>query len=103
MNGKLFRRLAPVALVLVGGVLATPASAQVNCNAAPHGQARANCYAREAQIWREQSRLQNDIARQQYQQHQQIGRALRHAPLIGRYAAPAWNAPRTIYNFRNRR
>lgn len=81
--------------------MAECAAAQVNCNALPHGAARANCYGREAQIYRQQSQDYGNIAQQQYRQHQQIGRALRHAPLIGRYAAPAWNAPRYFNNFRN--
>lgn len=82
--------------------LAASASAQVNCNVLPHGQGRANCYGREAQIWRDQARAYNDIAAQQYRQHQQIGQALGAAPLIGKYAAPAWNAPRYGYDAYNR-
>lgn len=100
MNSKAY------ALVLAAIIGATSisttdtASAQVNCNVLPHGQARASCYGREAQIWRQQSDAYNAIARQQYGQHEQIGQALRYAPLIGRYAAPAWNAPRYYYTYR---
>ena len=57
----------------------------------------------EAQIYRQQSQAYNNIAQQQYRQHQQIGQALRYAPYIGRYAAPAWNAPRYVYDYRTRR
>jgi hypothetical protein len=53
--------------------IAEGAVAQVNCNVLPHGAGRANCYGREAQIWRQQSQAYNGIAQQQYRQHQQIG------------------------------
>jgi len=84
-------------------VFADAASAQVNCNVLPHGAGRANCYGRQAQIYREQSAAYNAIAQQQYRMHQRVGTALGYAPLIGRYAAPAWNAPRYIYTYRHGR
>jgi hypothetical protein len=90
---------AALATILVIGDGA-PASAQVNCNAAPHGPARARCYGQLSQMWAEQSRNYNNIARDQYRQHQQIGRVLGRAPLVGRYAGPAWNAPRAAYQLR---
>ena len=92
-------KLAAIAMLALAST-AEGAAAQVNCNVLPHGTARANCYGREAQIYRQQSQAYNGIAQQQYRQHQQIGRALRAAPLIGRYAAPAWNAPRYVYTDR---
>ncbi len=90
-----------IAIITVCSLIATnEASAQVNCNVLPHGQARANCYARESQIYQQQSQYYNGIAQDQYRQHQQIGRVLRQAPIFGGYAAPAWNAPRYIHNYR---
>jgi hypothetical protein len=86
---------AAVGLTAVGA-----ASAQVNCNVLPHGPQRASCYGREAQIYRQQALQYNAIARQQYQSHALVGAALARTPLIGRYAAPAWNVPRTIYGLR---
>lgn len=76
-------QLAAAAL-LATAAMTEGATAQVNCNALPHGAARANCYGREAQIYRQQSQDYGNIAQQQYRQHQQIGRALRrtaHRPL----------------------
>jgi hypothetical protein len=93
--------LAAAVIALAAFAGAENATAQVNCNVLPHGQARANCYGREAQIYRQQAQNYNDIANQQYRVHQQVGTALRAAPLIGRYAAPAWNAPRYVYNSHN--
>jgi hypothetical protein len=76
------------------------ASAQVNCSAGRTSQIRAWCYQQSAQIYRQQSQAYANIARQQYQTHVNVGRYIGYAPLIGRYAAPAWNAPRAIYNMR---
>lgn len=76
------------------------ASAQVNCGVLPHGPARASCYGRESQIYREQSQQYYGIAQQQYRVHQNVGNAIRHVPIVGHYAAPAWNAPRYYYNYR---
>ena len=95
--------IATSSVAMVTMLVCQSAAAQVNCNSAPHGQARANCYNRESQIYAEQSRNYNSIARDQFRQHQQVGQALRRAPLIGQYAAPAWNAPRYIYQYRNGR
>ena len=81
-------------------VTAGAASAQVNCNVLPHGSARANCYGQQAQIYRQQAQQYNAIAQQQYRVHQNVGTVIGRAPLIGRYAGPAWNAPRYIYNYR---
>jgi hypothetical protein len=81
-------------------VTADTASAEVNCGAASTHAMRVWCYQQSAQIYRQQSQMYNDIAQQQYRQHQQIGQALRYAPYIGRYAAPAWNVPRYIYDYR---
>lgn len=92
-----------MALVLFGVMAVAadsqPGQAQVNCGVLPHGQQRAACYGREAQIYRQQANQYNRIAQQQYQQHQQIGRALRYAPVIGPSAQQAWNAPRYVYQF----
>lgn len=79
---------------------ATPALADVNCNRAASPQMRAYCYNQMAQIYRQQQQQYEAIARQQYQMHQNIGRALRYVPVVGRYAAPAWNAPRYYYDYR---
>jgi hypothetical protein len=80
--------------------VADSASAQVNCNVLPHGAARANCYGQESQVYLQESQQYYDIARQQYQLHENVGNALGYVPLIGRYAAPAWNVPRYYYNYR---
>lgn len=96
-------QLIAVALLSAQAMVSSNASAQVNCNVLPHGQARASCYGRQAEIYRQQAQAYNSIAQRQYQQHQQIGQALRFAPYVGRYAAPAWNAPRYIYDYRTRR
>jgi hypothetical protein len=79
------------------------AFAQANCNVLPHGTGRANCYGQQAQIYREQSRAYNGIAREQYRMHERVGTALRYAPVFGRPAAAAWNAPRYIYTYRQGR
>lgn len=85
-----------IMILLVGTI---PASAQVNC-AAASPQMRAWCYQQSARIYYEQSQAYNNIARQQYYMHQNIGRGLRYVPMIGRPVSRAWNAPRYYYNFR---
>jgi hypothetical protein len=76
------------------------ASAQVNCGAASTPQMRAWCYQQSARLYQRQSQQYNNIARQQWRQHERIGQALGHAPIFGDYAKPAWNAPRYIYQYR---
>ena len=100
---KTIYALAITATAFIGtaSLGADHAAAQVNCSSWPHGAARANCYRRQAEIYRQQSRDYNAIADGQYQQHRRIGRALRRAPIFGRYAAPAWNAPRHYNTYRN--
>ncbi len=100
MKAKNSALIIVTAFALIGH--ATGASAQVNCNVLPHGQGRSNCYGQQAHIYRQQSQAYYGIAQQQYRQHQQIGQALRYAP-YGQYTAPAWNAPRYIYDRYGRR
>jgi hypothetical protein len=71
MNTRLSLKIAPIALL--GALVSGQASAQVNCNALPHGPARANCYAQESRIYQRQSQYYNGIAQDQYRQHQQMG------------------------------
>jgi hypothetical protein len=92
--------LLATAIGAAGVVMPNTASAQVNCGAARTHEMRVWCYQQSMQIYRQQSQMYNDIARQQYRTHQNVGTALRYAPLIGRYAAPAWNAPRYYYDYR---
>jgi hypothetical protein len=91
-------------LALAAGALALAAadsaSAQVNCGAARTHEMRVYCYQQSARIYQQQSQAYHNIARRQYQMHENVGRVIGHAPVIGRYAAPAWNAPRVIYNMR---
>ena len=94
------RAQAAAAACAISLAAASGASAQVNCNVLPHGVQRANCYGQQSQIYGQLSQQYYGIARQQYQTHVAVGQALSAAPLIGRYAAPAWNAPRYIYNLR---
>lgn len=76
------------------------ASAEVNCGVLTQSQARVSCYRAQADIYRRQAEDYNNIAREQYRMHERVGRGLRHAPIFGRYAAPAWNAPRYYYQYR---
>ena len=80
--------------------LAPPASAGVNCYAARSRSVLLNCLRQHEQIYRNQSRAYNDIARGQYNTHRRVGRYLKRAPYIGRSAARAWNYPRYYYRFR---
>ena len=78
-----------------------PAAAQMaNCGAARTRQMYEWCLGQQAQIYRQQSDYYNNMARQQWRQHQNIGRTLKYAPLIGPSAQRAWNVPRYLYQFR---
>jgi hypothetical protein len=78
----------------------TQASAQMaNCGMASSPQMRQWCYQQQMMIYRQQQQYYNNMARQQWQQHENMGRALRAAP-GGQYSAPAWNAPRYMYQYR---
>jgi len=79
---------------------ALPAMAQVNCKAAATRAGYIRCLQQQAQIYRESARNYNEIARDLYRMHRRTGRILRRAPIFGKYAAPAWNAPRYYYRFR---
>jgi hypothetical protein len=92
--------------IALGGLAATDtATAQANCSMAPTPQARANCYGRQADIYRQQSRNHYGIARDQERTHRNVGRGLN---VIGRFVpqarhfGSAWNAPRHINRLWNR-
>ena len=95
---------------VIGLASATAASAQANCGAARTPQMRAWCYQQQAEIYRQQQQTYNDIARQQYRQHQRWGEALEfygtvrgpHTPdgFAAGMAGRAWNAPRYYYDYR---
>jgi len=91
-------------------VVATSVSAQVNCGAARSPAMYRWCLQQQQKIYEQEAEAYNDIARQQYLEHQRIGQGLQYygqmrgygSPdgTIARWGAKAWNAPRYYYNYR---
>ena len=93
---------AAVAAAALGALLPTAASAQQSpCYYYQHGDPRRiDCLRQEERNARQYQYDQEDIARDLEREHSNIGRDLSRAPLVGRYAGPAWDAPRQIDNGR---
>lgn len=92
--------------ILISLATVTVASAQVNCGIAGTPQMRAWCYQQSAQIYRQESQMYNNIARQQWQQYQNAPRYIQPlrvipgaGPLVGA-ATQAWRAPGYYYQYR---
>jgi len=97
---------AAIGALLFMAMSTVVASAQVNCGAARTPQMRAWCYGQSAQIYQQQSRAYNDIARWQWQQYQNAPRYVqpfRMVPGGNAIVGPAiraWRAPGYYYQYR---
>lgn len=105
-NGGLVAKAKARGTAALLGVLAftvmwspTAVQAQVNCNAWPQGQHRANCYGAQSQIYQDQSNAYGAIANDLLFQHQSFGNGLRFVPGIGQPAQRAWNYPRHLNEY----
>lgn len=97
-------------LALFAVVLPGVASAQVNCSAAPRHEARADCYNRLSQIYRDESNAHYGAARDLRNTHDGVGAAMgtygelrgvgTPDGLIATYGSMAWEAPNIYYNYR---